>query len=161
MMRKKYIVRLTTEERSELQDMVKKGKAAAYKRLHAQILLKADISEQGDGWDDTRISESFDTSVRTVERTRQRLVEQGLDAAINRAKQLKVRRRVLDGEQEAHLVALSCSEPPDGRAVWTMQLLADKMIELKYVERVSDETIRKVLKKRNKTLAEKRMVHTA
>ena len=160
-MRKKYIVRLTTEERSELQDMVKKGKAAAYKRLHAQILLKADISEQGDGWDDTRISESFDTSVRTVERTRQRLVEQGLDAAINRAKQLKVRRRVLDGEQEAHLVALSCSEPPDGRAGWTMQLLADKMIELKYVESVSDETIRKTLKKRNQTLAKKGVVHTA
>lgn len=139
---------------------MKKGKAAAYKRLHAQILLKADISEQGEGWNDSRISESFDTSVRTVERTRQRLVEQGLDAAINRAKQLKVRRRVLDGEQEAHLVALSCSEPPDGRAGWTMQLLADKMVELKYVESVSDETIRKVLKKRNQTLAKKGMVHT-
>jgi len=146
-MRKKYIVRLTSQERRELQEMVKKGKAAAYKRLHAQILLKADISEEGEGWGDARISESFDTSVRTVERVRQRLVEQGIDAAINRAKQHKVRRRVLDGEQEAHLVALSCSEPPDGRAHWTMQLLADKMVELKYVESVSDETVRKVLKK--------------
>jgi len=159
-MRKKYIVRLTPEERGELQELVKKGKAAAYKRLHAQILLKADVSEQGDGWNDAKISEAYDTSVNTIERTRQRLVEQGLDAAINRAKQLKVRRRVLDGEHEAHLVALSCSEPPDGRAHWTMQLLADKMVELNYVESVSGETVRKVLKKRNQTLAKTGMVYT-
>ena len=146
-MSKKYIVRLTNGERAELQDLVKKGKAAAYKRLHAQILLKADVSEQGECWKDERICEAFDTSVRTVERTRQRLVEHGLDAAINRAKHNKVRRRVLDGELEAHLIALSCSEAPEGRSKWTMKLLADKMVELDYVETVSSETIRKRLKK--------------
>jgi len=146
-MSKKYIVRLTDEERTELQDLVKKGKAAAYKRLHAQILLKADVSEQGECWKDEQICKAFDTSVSTVERTRQRLVEHGLDAAINRAKQNKVRRRVLDGEQEAHLIALSCSEAPEGRSKWTMKLLADKMVELDYVETVSSETIRKRLKK--------------
>ncbi len=126
----------------------------------AMAMAKADVSEEGEGWSDVRISESFDTRVRTVERVRQRLVEQGLEAAINRAKQHTVRRRVLDGEQEAHLVALSCSEPPEGRTHWTMPLLADKMVELKYVESVSDETMRKVLKKRNQTLAKKRRVHT-
>lgn len=143
----KYIVRLTASERLELQSLVNTGKAAAYKRRHAQILLKADVSRQGDGWNDAQISEAFDISIRTVERTRQRLVEQGLKAALNRAKQTKTRRRRLDGEQEAYLIALSCSEPPDGRARWTFQLLADKMAELKYVETVSDETIRQVLKK--------------
>ncbi len=143
----KYIVRLTTSERMELQQRVNTGKAAAYKRRHAQILLKADVSEQGDGWNDAQISEAFDISIRTVERTRQRLVEQGLDAALNRARQTRARRRRLDGEQEAYLIALSCSEPPNGRARWTFQLLADKMVELKYVETVSDETIRQVLKK--------------
>ncbi len=143
----KYIVRLTTSERMELQQRVNTGKVAAYKRRHAQILLKADVSGQGDGWNDAQISEAFDISIRTVERTRQRLVEQGLDAALNRAQQTKTRRRRLDGEQEAYLIALSCSEPPDGRARWTFQRLADKMVELKYVETVSDETIRQVLKK--------------
>ncbi len=143
----KYIVRLTLSERMELQQRVNTGKAAAYRRRHAQILLKADVSEQGDGWNDAQISEAFDISIRTVERTRQRLVEQGLDGALNRAQQTKTRGRRLDGEQEAYLIALSCSEPPDGRARWTFQLLADKMAELKYVETVSDETIRQVLKK--------------
>ena len=160
-MRKKYIVRLTAEERTELHGLVNKGKAAAYKRLHAQILLKADVSQPGDGWEDSRIQEAFETSLRTVERTRQRWVEQGLEAAINRAQQNKTRKRALDGEQEAYLIALSCSEPPAGRARWTMQLLADRLVELKYVESVSDETVRKTLKKRHQTLAKKGMVYTA
>ena len=143
-MRKKYIVRLSAEERKNLEKLVQTGKAAAYKRLHAQILLKADISKQGDGWKDRQISEAFDISSRTVERVRQRLVENGLDAAINRAKPSRTRRRKLDGEQEAYLIALSCSEPPDGRVSWTFQLLADKMVELNYVDTVSDETVRKI-----------------
>ena len=143
---KKYIVRLTAVERTELQQLVNTGKAAAYKRRHAQILLKADLSGQGEGWSDAKINEAFDVGIRTVERTRQRLVEQGLNAALNRIKQIK-RRRSLDGEQEAYLIALSCSEPPNGRARWTLQLLADKMVELEYADAVSDETVRRILKK--------------
>lgn len=88
---KKYIVRLTAVERTELQQLVNTGKAAAYKRRHAQILLKADLSGQGEGWSDAKINEAFDVGIRTVERTRQRLVEQGLDAALNRTKQIKLR----------------------------------------------------------------------
>jgi transposase len=146
-MLKKYIVRLTEKEREELSQLINTGKAAAYKRCHAQILLKADVSDQGDGWTDLQISQAFDITTRTVERVRQRLVKGGLDAAINRAKQSRVRKRCLDGEQEAHLVALSCSEPPEGRSRWTLQLLADKMIELSYVETISDDTVQRVLKK--------------
>ena len=159
-MRKKYIVRLSAEERENLKKLVQTGKAAAYKRLHAQILLKADISEDGDGWKDIEISKAFDTSSRTVERVRQRLVEHGLDAAINRAKPSRTRRKKLDGEQEAYLIAISCSKPPSGRICWTFQLLADKMVELNYVDTISDETVRKVLKKRNQTVAKERMVYT-
>ena len=146
-MSQKYIVRLTRDERTELTDLVMKGKAAAHKRQHAQILLKADISKLGPGWNDEKISKAFDVSIRTVERVRKRLVEEGLEAALNRAKQKRVRNRRLDGEQEAHLVALTCSEPPTGKARWTMRLLADRMVELEYTESVSHETVRQVLKK--------------
>ncbi len=133
-MRKKYVVRLSADERKELKELVNKGKAAAYKRLHAQILLKADISEKGSQWTDKKISEAFDVGLRTVERVRQRLVEGGLESAINRAKQDRTKSRKLDGEQEAYLIALSCSEPPDGRARWTLRLLAGRLVELDYVE---------------------------
>lgn len=147
-MAKKYIVRLSEEERKTLEDMVKKGKAASYKRLHAQALLKADVSEQGEGWKDAEISKAFNISVRTVERLRQRLVEKGLDAAIARAKSSRTKKRKLDGEQEAYLIALACSEAPDGHAAWTFQLLADKLVELKYTDSISRETVRKTLKKK-------------
>lgn len=145
-MTKKYVVSLSVGEREKLQQITK-SKAAAHKRLHSQILLKADEGENGPAWIDERISESFDINVRTVERVRQRLVEQGLDAAINRAPQVNPKPRKIAGEQEAHLVALACSEAPEGRGCWTLQLLADKMIELKYVDTVSRETVRQVLKK--------------
>ena len=145
-MAKKHIVYLTATERGELEQLVNTGKVAAYKRRHAQILLKSDVSEKGEGWNDAKISEAFDVSIRMVERTRQRLAERGLEAALNRAKQA-MRRCCLDGEQEAHLVALSCSEPPDGHARWTLQLLANKMIELEYVDTVSRGTVRRTLKK--------------
>ncbi len=145
-MAKKYIVRLTSDERSELEDIVNKGKKSAYKRLHAQILLKADIS--GPGWTDEKISEAFDVTTRTIERTRQRLVENGLEGALNKSKPKKVKSYRLDGEQEAHLIALTCGEPPEGYARWTLRLLADKMVELEYVEdSLSYETVRQVLKK--------------
>lgn len=147
-MAKKYIVRLTYDERQELENIVNKGKISANKRCHAQILLKADISDEGPGWVDEKISEAFNVSVKTVERVRQRLVENGLDAALNKSKPKKVKLCRLDGEQEAHLIALTCGEPPEGYARWTLRLLADRMVELEYVEdSLSYETVRQVLKK--------------
>jgi len=146
-MSKKYVVRLTEEERSELETLIKKGQVAAYKRLHAQVLLKADISVKSGGWTDQQMSEALDISTRTVEHVRQRLVEGGLSSAINRAPRSGGYSTKLDGEQEAHLIALSCQEPPAGRGRWTLRLLADKMVELHYVESLSHETVRQTLKK--------------
>ncbi len=146
-MAKKYIVRLVSDERNQLEKLVNKGKAAAHKRLHAQILLKADISEDGSGWIDKKISEAFNVTVQTVENIRKRLVKEGLDAAIERAKPSRANLRMLDGEQEAYLVALTCSEPPKGEARWSLRVLADKMVELNYVDGISHETIRTTLKK--------------
>jgi len=146
---KKYRVRLTEEERSYLESLVHKGKVAAHKRLHAEILLKADSSAWGDQWQDSQISEAFGISTRTVERVRQRLVQEGLESALERAKPSRVRNRVIDGENEAHLVALACSDAPDGYSRWTLRLLGQRMVELGYVESVSHETIRQTLKKMN------------
>lgn len=150
---KKYVVELSTREREELTALVNKGKAAAYKRKHAEVLLKADQSNQGPGWSDKRISEAFDVGTRTVERIRQRLVEKGLQAAIERAKQLNRKAKKLDGDQEAYLVTLACQEPPAGRVRWTLRLLADQMVALNYVDELSYETVRRVLKKHHQTLA--------
>ena len=144
---KKYIVRLTLKERKYLNDIIHKGKVAAYKRLHSQILLKADISEYGPKWTDVKIADAFSISIRTVERVRERLIKFGLETTINHAAIGKSRPHKLDGEQDAYLVALSCSEPPEGRSRWTLRLLADKMIELKHVDTLSPETVRKMLKK--------------
>ena len=145
---KKYIVHLSKTERQELSALVKTGKAAAYKRQRAQILLKADIGAEGPGLKDSDIVTSIDVSLRTVERTRQRLVEQGLEKALEREVRQQSRTPRLDGEQQAHLVALVCSEPPEGRNRWSLKLLANKMVVLNHVESVSPETIRQVLKKR-------------
>ena len=147
LMAKKYIVRLSSEERIELETIVSKGKVAAHKRRHAQVLLKADVSESGPCWTDAQISDAFDITVRTVENIRQRLVQQGLEAAINRAKRSGTKSTKLDGEQEAYLVALTCSDPPEGRARWSLRLLADQMVELDYVDSIAHETIRQTLKK--------------
>ncbi len=141
---KKYKVSLTAEEREELHKMVKTGKSAAHKLSRARILLKAD-----EGWLDEDITSALDVSVRTVERVRQQFVEEGLEAALNRRKSQRVYERVLDGEREAQLIALSCGEPPKGQKRWTMQLLADKLLELGYVASISDETVRHTLKKTN------------
>jgi transposase len=146
-MTKKYIVTLNAEERSTLGALISKGKAPARKLLHARILLKADCSAGGPGWPDQAISEALDVSLATILRVRQLLVEEGLDAALNRHKPRRTYLRKLDGKQEAQLVALSCSESPKGHARWTLRLLADKMVELEYVDSVSHETIRQVLKK--------------
>lgn len=145
-MNKKYIVRLTDEERAQLAELTRKGTAAAYKIRHAQILLKADAD--GPAWTDARIAESFSVSVNTVLGVRQRLVEQGLEAALNRKPQAHPSRAPrLDGEGEARLIALRCSPPPPGHARWTLRLLADQAVALEIIETISHETVRQTLKK--------------
>lgn len=142
-MNKKYIVKLTSTERKQLKEIIAKGKAAAYKIKHANILLKADAS-----WSDEKIARAFDCNVNTPRNVRQRFVEHGLEAALERKKQAAPsREKILDGKGEAHLIALSCSQPPEGRARWTLHLLADKLIELQVVDSVSHETVRRTLKK--------------
>ena len=145
---KKYRVTLTDEERRGLHDVIAAGKASAKKLAHARILLKADAAPDGPAWPDARIAEAAEVSVATVERVRQRFVEQGFEAALARKRQERPsRERKLDGGAEARLIALACSRPPEGRDCWTMQLLADKLVELEVVEAVSDETVRRTLKK--------------
>ena len=145
---KKYRVTLTAEERRDLQDLIAAGKASAQKLAHARILLKADASPGGPAWTDERIAEAVEVSRATVERVRQRFVEQGLEAALVRKPQDRPSRQPkLDGRAEAHLIALACSKPPDGRNGWTMQLLADKLVELEVVDSISDETVRRTLQK--------------
>ena len=145
---KRYRGTPTAEERQGLQEMIAAGKAAAQKLAHARILLKADAAAGGPAWPDARIAEAVEVSIATVERVRQRFVEQGLEAALGRKKQDRPSRpRKLDGRAEARLIALACSAPPEGRKEWTMQLLADKLVELEVVGAVCDETVRRALKK--------------
>jgi transposase len=150
MMAAKYVVQLDDEEREQLVNLAKKGKrkVAANKRLHAQILLKADEGPAGPAWIDTRVAEAFDVHPRTVCNVRRRFVEEGLEAALNRRKQVRPsRRRLLDGEAEARLVAIACGAPPEGRTRWTLHLLADRLVELRIVDSISHETVRQTLKK--------------
>ncbi len=145
---KKYTVTLTAEERRDLLDLIAAGKAAAGKLAHARIPLKADAADGGPAWPDGRIAEALEVSPATVERVRQRFVEQGLEAALVRKPQDRPSRLpTLDGRAEARLIALACSTPPDGRRGWTMRLLADKLVELEVVPTISDETVRRALKK--------------
>jgi transposase len=145
---KKYLVTLTAEERQSLQQLTAVGKASARKLAHARILLKADQAEGGPAWPDERIAEALDVGLSTIARVRQRFVEQGLEAALGRKPQDRPRRpRVFDGRAEARLIALACSKPPPGRDCWTMRLLADRLVELEVVDSVSDETVRRTLKK--------------
>ena len=145
---KRYKVTLDADERQYLHDLIAAGRAAARKLAHARILLKADAAEGGPAWPDARIAEAVEVSVATIERVRQRFVEQGLDAALDRKPRERPAREIkLDGRAEARLVALACSAPPEGRATWTMQLLADKLVELEVVSSISDETVRLALKK--------------
>jgi transposase len=145
---KRYKVTLTDEERQELQALIASGKAAARKLTHARILLKADASPGGPAWIDRRIAEALEVGVATVERVRQRFVEEGPEAASGRKPQRRPRRQPkLDGRAEARLIALACSAPPEGRKQWTLQLLADRLVELEIVDAISDEAVRRVLKK--------------
>src|SRR3954454_20351768 len=144
---KRYKVTLEAEERQHLHDLIAAGQAAARKLAHARILLKADAADGGPAWPDRQIADALEVSTDTVERVRQRFVEQGLDAALDRKQRERPPRQVkLDGRAEARLIALACSTPPKGRAVWTMQLLADKLVELEVVDSISDETVRLALK---------------
>ena len=152
MPKKKYIVTLTEEERASLEELINKGKNPAYKVNHARILLLADTNIEGGGWKDLDISQALKISVATIERVRQRLVEQGLEAALNRKEQQNRKKRRLDGEKEAHLIALTCSSPPEGQGRWTMKMLAERMVQLGHVESISDETVRQTLKKTNSSL---------
>lgn len=146
---KKYSVTLTEAEQEELRQLIHKGKAAARKLLHARILLKADASEGHEGWTDEAIRVALDVSVSTIERVRERFVEEGLQVALDRKTAQREYKRKLDGEQEAHLVALVCSPPPEDRGRWTLKLLAQKRVELEYVDSIAPETIRQTLKKMN------------
>lgn len=146
-MRERQIVRLTPTERTQLLKLVSSGEAPARKVTHARILLKADRGTDGPGCTDEAIAEALDVGEVTVWRVRKRYVTEGLEAALNHRHPKNHRPRRLDGDQEAHLIALACSEPPEGRARWTLRLLARRMIELEYTERVSYETVRVTLKK--------------
>jgi len=147
-----YKVTLEKEEREELTALVNKGKGQARRLRRARILLMADEAQENGGWKDADIAKALGAHERTVERTRQKCVEMGIEAALNHTRPKKTRSKVLDGEAEARLVQLACSEAPDGRENWSMQLLADKMIELEIVETVSRETIRTTLKKTSSSL---------
>lgn len=138
----------THSEKYRLAGLLSAGKRSALTLARTRILLKADQADGGPAWEDARIAEALDCGVRTVERVRQRFVERGLEAALGRKPQDRPsRERKLDGRAEARLITLACSQPPHGRAAWTLQLLADKLIELRVVDSVCDETVRRVLKK--------------
>jgi transposase len=151
-MKKKYIVTLTEVERQMLQTMLSRGKAAARKLRHARILLKADVSAGRVARSDDEIAEGLEAGRATVERVRKQFVEEGLEAALERRKPRREYRRALDGDGEAHLVALACQKPPEGRSRWTLRLLADRMVCLEYVDAVSKDTVARVLKKTNLSL---------
>ena len=143
---KLYVVRLSQEERDELTLLVRTGRAAAYKRTHAQVLLGCDQGDFGPAWADAKVAEATGVSMRTVVYVRQRLVEQGLTAAVGR-KAAPPPPRKLDGHGEAQLIAQACSAAPKGRVKWTMQLLADRLVELRVVDSISAECVRRTLKK--------------
>jgi len=146
-MKKKYIITLTEEERQMLGEMISRGKAAARKLTHARILLKADQSQGGPSWDDAAIAQGLDVGTATVERVRKRFVEEGLEAALDRRQPRRQYQHKLDGDGEAHLIALACSEAPEGRSRWTLRLLAERMVALEYMEKLSKDTVRRTLKK--------------
>lgn len=146
-MKKKYIVTLTEEERRMLQQMLSRGKTAARKLMHARILLKADTAAGGPAWNDEAIVETLEAGRATIERVRKAFVEESFDAALDRRKPRRQYRRKLDGDGEAHLVALACQKPPEGHSRWTLKLLADRMVQLEYVDQVSYQTVRRTLKK--------------
>ena len=145
---KKYVVRLSGEERERLETLIGKGKSPARRILKARILLKADVSDGGPGWSDTRMIDALETNPSMVYRVRKQLVEEGLEAVLSRKpRAMPAVARIFDGEKEAKLIALACSRPPKGRVRWTLRLLENKVVELGIVDRASDSTIGRALKK--------------
>ena len=145
---KKYVVRLSSEERERLETLIRKGKSPARRLLKARILLKADVSAAGEGWSDSRIVAALETSASMVYRVRKQLVEEGFEAVLSRKQRATPAvARIFDGEKEAKLIALACSEPPKGRARWSLRLLENKVVEFGIVDRASDSTIGRTLKK--------------
>jgi hypothetical protein len=149
---KKYVVRLTAEERGQLDELISKGKRSAQLLTKARILLKADVSDAGEGWSDSRIAAALDTSIANIERTRRHLVEEGFEAVLTRKyNPNSARPRIFDGAAEAKLIALTLSPAPEGFARWSLRLLEEKVVELHIVERASDNTIGRTLKKHSQT----------
>jgi poly-gamma-glutamate capsule biosynthesis protein CapA/YwtB (metallophosphatase superfamily) len=145
---KKYLVKLSADEREQLESLIHGGKHPAQKLTKARILLKVDASPAGEAWSDSRIASALNTGLATIARTRRQLVEEGFEAVLERKHSpASARPRIFDGAGEAKLIALTCSEPPKGRARWTLRLLEDKVVALNIVERVSDNTIGRTLKK--------------
>ena len=145
---KKYVVRLSAEEREKLSEFIRSGKRSAQLLTKARILLKADVSDAGEGWSDGKIAEALDTSVANVERTRRQLLEEGFEAVLTRKyNPNSAPPRIFDGAAEAKLIALACGPAPAGRAKWTLRLLEEKVVELQIVESASDNTIGRTLKK--------------
>lgn len=148
-MQKRYLVTLTAEERRELQSMVSVGKAAARKLVRARILLLADQAEGGPAKSDPEIMDALGCGRATVERVRKQFVEEGVEATLTPKPTSRTYENRLDGKAEAHLVAIACGTPPEGRGRWTLRLLADRMVALGHVDSVSHETVRQTLKKTN------------
>jgi transposase len=148
-MNKKYVVRLEDEERTRLETLVSQGRASARTIQRARVLLKADVGPAGPGWSDVEIQRTFAVGLVTIYRVRQTWVEEGLNAVLTRHPKSRHRHRKLDGDQEARLIALACSQPPPGRCRWTVRLLASKFVELGHADRVAPETVRQTLKKTN------------
>lgn len=146
-MKKKYIVELTDEEQQMLRELISSGKGSARKLSHARILLKADSSNGRQAMKDSDIAKAIEVGTATVARVRQRFVEESLEAALVRRMPQREYQRKLDGDTEAYLIALSCSEPPEGRCRWTLRLLAEKMVALEYINSVSKNTVHRTLKK--------------
>ena len=145
-MRKKYIVRLSVEERNLLEEVIKKFKGSSERVRRAQILLKADAD--GPGWADQKIAEAFSCRRKTVENVRASFVTEGFEATLNRkTRELPPRKKLLSGEQEAKLIAMRLGSPPDGFANWSLRLLSEQVIELEIVDTISHETVRRTLKK--------------
>jgi transposase len=148
-MKKKFPVILTQTERDKLKGLIAAGTAPARKLTHARILFKADQSPEGPAWVDEEVAEAVEVSQPTVSRVRKQYFEEGMEAALNRRPPNREYHRKLDGYQEARLIALACSQPPEGQARWSLRLLADRMVELEVVEEISYQTVRRTLKKTN------------
>ena len=149
---KRYRVRLSAEEQQELKGLVSRGRSAAYRQTHARILLLSDESQEYGAMKDEEIAQALRVGNATVGRVRRRCVEEGVEAALGRRQQVNRRPKKLDGQGEAHLLAPACSQPPEGRAGWTLQLLAERLVQWEIVDSISTETVRQTLKKTNSSL---------